>query len=144
VRLILTLSDGAAAVPDKDKMRALTSGTLSIGRGQGNEWVLPDPDRHLSKTHCAITAEAGRFVLTDLSTNGVYVNGARQATERDSRIVLTDGDEFRISDYIVSVAIVDDDPSLHTRPGAGVSGGGAGPLPRGARRTSRAAARGRG
>lgn len=128
MRLILTLSGGAAAVPDKDKMRTLSSGTLSIGRGQRNDWVLPDPDRHLSKTHCVITTEASRFVLTDLSTNGVYVNGAQQATERDSRIVLTDGDEVRISDYVVSVAIVDDDPSLHARPGAGASAEGPGPL----------------
>ena len=25
-------------------MRTLSSGTLSIGRGQGNDWVLPDPE----------------------------------------------------------------------------------------------------
>lgn len=79
--------------------RSLSAGTLSIGRGQGNDWMLPDPDRHLSKTHCVISIEGGQWILTDLSTNGVYINGARQPTSRDSRVVLTDGDEFRIGEY---------------------------------------------
>ena len=83
--------------------RTLATGTLSIGRGERNDWQLPDPDRHLSKTHCVISEENGRFILTDLSTNGVYVNGARQPTSRDSRITLTDGDEFRIGEYSITV-----------------------------------------
>jgi type VI secretion system FHA domain protein len=112
VRLILTLVGRAASVPDKDRMRTLSSGTLSIGRGSSNDWVLPDPDRHLSKTHCAIAIDAGRFMLTDLSTNGIFVNGAQQATERDSTIELVDGDEFRLGDYVISVAAVDDGPAL--------------------------------
>lgn len=83
--------------------RTLTTGTLSIGRGERNDWVLPDPDRHLSKTHCVLSIEDGRWVLTDLSTNGVHVNGASQPTTRDSRIVLTDGDQFRIGDHRFTV-----------------------------------------
>jgi type VI secretion system FHA domain protein len=86
----------------------LARGTLSIGRGPGNDWVLPDPDRHLSKTHCILSIENGRTILTDVSTNGVHINGARQATARDSRTVLTDGDDFRLGDYTISVAEVDD------------------------------------
>ena len=83
--------------------RTLTTGTLSIGRGERNDWVLPDPERHLSKTHCVLSIEDGRWVLTDLSTNGVHVNGASQPTTRDSRIVLTDGDQFRIGDHQFTV-----------------------------------------
>jgi type VI secretion system protein len=83
--------------------RTLGQGTLSIGRGAGNDWVLADPDRHLSKTHCMVSAEAGRFVLTDLSTNGVFVNGARDPVGRDGKVILTDGDDFRLGEYIISV-----------------------------------------
>ncbi len=108
MRLVLTLTGGASSVPDKDKRRTLAAGSLSIGRGAGNDWVLPDPERSLSKTHCAVTFEGGRFVLTDLSTNGMYVNGATQATERDSRIILTDGDDFRLGDYGITVALMED------------------------------------
>src|ERR1700712_3789049 len=107
--LTLRMSAGRSG-PGQTKL--LTTGTLSIGRGPGNDWVLPDPDRHLSKTHCVISMEAGRPVLTDLSTNGVHINGARQATARDSRTVLTDGDDFRIGDYTITIAEVEE-----SRPG---------------------------
>lgn len=90
--------------------RLMTQSTLSIGRGERNDWVLADPDRHLSKTHCVISEENGRYVLTDLSTNGVYINGARQPTARDSRVVLTDGDEFRLGDYSILVHEAADPP----------------------------------
>ncbi len=82
--------------------RSLDRGTLSIGRGADNDWVLPDPDRHLSKTHCVVSIENGRCVLTDLSTNGVFVNGAREPISRDNRVILTDGDEFRLGDYTIT------------------------------------------
>lgn len=86
--------------------RVLSTGTLSIGRGERNDWTLPDPERHLSKTHCVISAEMDQYILTDLSTNGVFINGARQPTTRDSRVILTDGDEFRIGDYTITVTEV--------------------------------------
>ncbi len=98
----LRLSGGGLSGPGHTKL--LASGTLSIGRGPGNDWVLPDPERHLSKTHCILSMENGRLVLTDVSTNGVHINGARQATARDSRTVLTDGDDFRLGDYSITVS----------------------------------------
>lgn len=97
--LKLSLSGGGG----RPSARTFATSTLSIGRGERNDWVLPDPDRHLSKTHCVISEENGRYVLTDLSTNGVYINGARQPTARDSRVVLTHGDEFRLGDYSIVV-----------------------------------------
>lgn len=105
--LRLTLSGGTAG---RDT-RTLATGTLSIGRGERNDWVLPDPDRHLSKTHCVISVEDGRYVLTDLSTNGLYMNGARQPTTRDSRVVLTDGDAFQLGDYSILAETVAGGPA---------------------------------
>ena len=86
----------------------LSSGSISIGRAPGNDWVLPDPERSLSKTHCTVTEEGGRFVLTDLSTNGIFLNELQQATERDSRVVLNDGDTLRLGNYTISAAAIDD------------------------------------
>lgn len=96
--LTLTL-EGAGA----NETRTLGRGTLSIGRAAGNDWVLPDPERLLSKTHCVIAAAGGRYVLTDLSTNGVFVNGASTRVPRDGQVELTDGDEFRLGDYLIRV-----------------------------------------
>ncbi len=100
--LILSLSGGGLP-PGRPQTRSLQTGTLSIGRAPGNDWVLADPDRHLSKTHCVITARGGRYVLTDRSSNGIYVNDARQPTQRDTDVDLADGDELRLGGYVIRV-----------------------------------------
>ena len=97
--LTLTLRGG-----DVRESRTLERGTLSIGRASGNDWVLPDPDHQLSRTHCLIAAADGRYVLTDVSTNGVFVNGAAERVARNGQVALNDGDEFRLGEYVVSVA----------------------------------------
>ncbi|MBV9749926.1 MAG: type VI secretion system-associated FHA domain protein TagH, partial [Acetobacteraceae bacterium] len=117
--MTLTLTLSSARGAGHRETRTLSAGTLSIGRAPGNDWVLPDPDRYLSKTHCVISIENGRPVLTDLSTNGVHINGASQPTSRDSRVVLTDGDEFRLGDYSITVAETQDQPASRPAPLAG-------------------------
>ncbi len=99
--LTLTLSSARGAADQA--ARSLQRGTLSIGRSGGNDWVLPDPERLLSKTHCMITAADGRYLLTDLSTNGVYMNGSPNRVPRNGQVELTDGDEIRIGDYVLMV-----------------------------------------
>ena len=98
--LTLTLAGGSGG----NDTRTLSRGTLSIGRASGNDWVLPDPGRQLSKTHCMIAAAGGRYVLTDLSTNGVFVNGSAERVPRNGEIELTDGDEIRLGEYVIAVA----------------------------------------
>src|ERR1700733_3509818 len=107
--LMLTLTPMRAGA--RPEVRTFTEGTLSIGRGTGNDWVLADEERLLSKTHCVIAAQGGRYVLTDLSTNGVYFNGGREPTRRDSQVVLNDGDQFRLGDYNVVVSEIDHAPA---------------------------------
>ena len=126
MKLVLTL-DNRRGTGGRET-RTLGQGTLSIGRAAGNDWVLADPDRHLSKTHCMVSAEGGRFVLTDLSTNGVFVNGARDPIGRDSKVVLTDGDDFRLGDYIVTVTELPGEVQAAPRAGAALGNGPADPL----------------
>jgi type VI secretion system protein len=102
--LTLTLVGGRGS--GERATRSLRLGTLSIGRAAGNDWVLPDPERHLSKTHCMITAADGRYTLTDVSTNGVFVNGSSTRVPRDGQVALTDGDEIRFGDYVLTVTEV--------------------------------------
>jgi type VI secretion system protein len=110
MRLILTLA-GGGAVPEKDKTKTLSTGSISIGRAAGNDWVLPDPDRSLSKTHCTITERNGRFILVDSSTNGIFINGSSQPTERDSQTVLNQGDKLSLGDYVIAVSAMNDGPA---------------------------------
>ena len=113
MRLILTLSSGGASLSSQDKTRTLapagSRGTLSIGRGSDNDWVLPDSSRGMSRHHCDIVCEDGRFMLVDLSQTGVSVNGSGPTT-RDSRTPVNDGDEFQIAEYVICAALVEDDP----------------------------------
>ena len=70
-----------------------------IGRGVDNDWVLSDPERFLSSKHCQISGEGSRYFLTDLSTNGTFVNGSPEPVGRGSRIALEDGDCFDVGEY---------------------------------------------
>lgn len=47
----------------------------SLGRGAHCDWVLPDPQRLLSKRHCEIVWRNGHWTITDLSSNGTTVGG---------------------------------------------------------------------
>jgi pSer/pThr/pTyr-binding forkhead associated (FHA) protein len=64
--------------------------TISIGRGEHNTIVLADTT--VSRTHAIITAENGRWILTDLgSANGITSKG-----KRITATVLTLRDSFQI------------------------------------------------
>lgn len=108
----LTLTLAAGNGTGERETRSLKVGTLSIGRAAGNDWVVPDPERHLSKTHCMITASNGRYMLTDVSTNGVFINGATTRVPRDGEVELTDGDEIRFGDYVLTVTTSPEAPAM--------------------------------
>src|SRR5262245_12533994 len=70
----------------------------SIGRGEGNTLVLPDPERHISRTHASIAFRNGRYVIQDRgSATPVQVNGQPLGQGRESPI--GDGDELKIGSY---------------------------------------------
>ncbi len=80
-----------------------------IGRGMDTDWVLADPRRFLSSNHCRIAREADRYLLTDLSTNGTYLNGASSPLGRGAQAALADGDVIDMGDYQIKVSIVAQD-----------------------------------
>ena len=78
--------------------------SLTIGRGDDNDFVLPDPDRLLSKRHCVIEDHGGSMVVIDLSTNGTFLNYGRVPLGRVPT-PLSDGDILTIGPYELVVAI---------------------------------------
>jgi predicted component of type VI protein secretion system len=78
----------------------------TLGRGNDNFWVLDDPNKYMSSVHAKIVCVAEQYFLTDLSTNGTFVNGAAEPIGNGNQISLNDGDHFTISDYefIVTIA----------------------------------------
>jgi len=77
----------------------------TIGRGNDNAWILPDPERYLSGKHARVDFRAGTYLLVDTSSNGTYVNGAQIPLGKFHEYVLKDGDYIRIGEYEMLVSI---------------------------------------
>ena len=65
--------------------RMLREGTMRIGRDPASDWAIPDPDREISRTHCAFDASDRGLRLSCMGANGVYddTTGARLPDETD-------------------------------------------------------------
>ncbi len=83
--------------------------SLTIGRGQENDIVLPDPDRLISKNHCAIEDQNGNVVVIDFSTNGTFLNYGKVPLGRVPT-PLNDGDVLSMGAYEMVVAITTGKP----------------------------------
>jgi hypothetical protein len=69
---------------------------ITFGREAGSDVVVAQPE--VSRRHATIAPDAGGYVLTDLSTNGVWVNGNRlQGSQVLARadVVRVGNEEFR-------------------------------------------------
>jgi type VI secretion system FHA domain protein len=85
--------------------KTLHGGSLTVGRGVENGWILPDPDLLLSRQHCVIEAAGSGFRVTDTSTNGVFLNGSEQPIGRNATVPLSSGDRIRIGRFIIEAMV---------------------------------------
>jgi type VI secretion system FHA domain protein len=87
------------------RMFGVTGGR--IGRSADNDWALPDPDRYISSHHAAVHFRAGKWILEDTSTNGVFVNNSDIPLAQQGAYALKDGDRIRMGDYDILVSLDD-------------------------------------
>ncbi|MFZ1416339.1 MAG: type VI secretion system-associated FHA domain protein TagH [Defluviicoccus sp.] len=130
--LTLTLTSARPVAAGVPTSRVLTSGRLSIGRAAGNDWVLPDLERVISKRHCVVEGSGASFHVIDQSVNGVFINASDQPLGRDQRCLLHHGDRIRIGDYELDVAIDQPIGRPAPAPGDAVGAGGEAGLEAGA------------
>ena len=97
--------------------RQIEGGELSIGRAPDNDWVLPDPERDLSKHHCVLAYRSGGWQILDLSANGTFLNRDREPVGRDQSRPLNDGDRLGLGPYEIEVRIAET-PAFASRRGA--------------------------
>ena len=97
------------AVPSDGAPIVMRGPSLTIGRGQENDIVLPDPDRLISKNHCAIEDQNGNVVVIDFSTNGTFLNYGKVPLGRVPT-PLNDGDVLTLGGYEMVVAIASGRP----------------------------------
>lgn len=101
--LVLTLVRGAEAV--HSAALELADGNCSIGRAPDNDWVLPDPERHVSKRHCLILSGPDGWQVEDISTNGTFLNGDAVPIGQGQRRMLQEGDRLGIGPFEIAVHV---------------------------------------
>ena len=82
----------------------------SIGRIEGNDWVLPDPEKLVSSRHCNIRFFRDGYYLEDVSTNGTGYNAPHSVLTRGQLQPLNDGDRLFVGDFEILVQLVADAP----------------------------------
>ncbi len=103
----MTLTLSVLRCPDSavPETRQVGGGEYRIGCGPDNDWVLPDPNRVLSKHHCALEFRGGFWQVRDLSTNGTFLNNAPEPIGKDQVRPLSDGDRLRIGQFEIEARI---------------------------------------
>ena len=103
--LKLTINSYQRLSPGQEPAKIVEQGSLSIGRAPKNDWVLEDPERILSSQHCLIHYKDGAYILTDVSTNGTFLNDAEERIPRNQVVELQHGDTFTLGEYEIGVHI---------------------------------------
>ena len=88
---------------DASKSFDVSGGT--IGRSSNNDWILPDPDRFMSSQHARIDFQNNEFMVTDLSTNGVFINNAEDALGKGNTTSLNQVHTLTVGKFTIKIDI---------------------------------------
>ncbi len=74
-----------------------------IGRAKDNDWALADTKCYLSGYHALIGYDDGRWLLTDTSSNGTYLNSNTHPVGHGNVIEIRNGDYLRLGEYTLQI-----------------------------------------
>lgn len=94
-------------VPGNARPVTMAGRSLTVGRGQDNDLVLPDPGKVVSKHHVVIEDQNGNLVAIDLSTNGTFLNYGKVPLGRVPTPI-NDGDILSLGGYELMVEVTDE------------------------------------
>lgn len=87
-----------ATLENEIQTKRFTTAEVSLGRDPSCDFPLSDET--ISQVHCRLTYHHKQWWAEDLnSTNGSYLN----ATQLESPVVLTEGDELRLGQIYVTI-----------------------------------------
>lgn len=89
-----------------------------IGRDGSNVFVLPDPDKHISRVQAAIKFSGGQFLIADQGSNPTSLNG--RPLGKGTEFPLKDGDQIEMAEWVMRVEYLSAAPSL-SRPAVPVA-----------------------
>jgi len=93
------VDDGARPVA----ARMLADGRISVGRDAQSDWVIPDADRKVSRTHFELSLASDTLAVTPRGANGVF--GATGELPGGVEHPLRTGDRISFGDYRLEVAL---------------------------------------
>lgn len=76
----------------------------SIGRAEHCDLFLPDDSQHISKIHALIHFRDNMYFITDVSTNGVFVNNDSVPIGKGNTKQLLEGEKLHIGDYVIQAS----------------------------------------
>lgn len=103
--VLRVLVAGSCSVAEGET-RVCDGDSFSIGRGAENDWVVADPQRHLSKQHCRIERRDDGYYVVDTSKNGVFVSGSAAPLGTGNATPVKTGDEIDLGPLSLRVEIV--------------------------------------
>jgi hypothetical protein len=95
--LTLAMIRTPASVPRE--VRTFKHWVCSVGRARDNDLVLSDPEAQISRRHFTLAYRDGSWTITDLSTNGTFLNQDPRPIGVGKRRNLRDGDRIRAGSY---------------------------------------------
>lgn len=82
---------------------------ITIGRDRSSDWMIADPDNQISRVHCSVQSWNNRLVLTDSSSNGVFLKDGEKRISKNSPHSLEAGQRFYLGSYFVEIALPPED-----------------------------------
>lgn len=77
--------------------------TGTFGRAEGNDLVLQDPGKYISRTHARVERRGEQFYLTDIGSNPSVVNDRLLGHGQETR--LEEGDSITVGEYRLEVRL---------------------------------------
>jgi len=101
LRLTIAKSGTGAPAPTES---VFPGDVVTVGRIQGNDVILPDPDKRISGRHARLEKRDGAWTLTDVgSTNGTYLNDKKIEAKKPHP--LKSGDKISMGLFSLRVLI---------------------------------------
>jgi pSer/pThr/pTyr-binding forkhead associated (FHA) protein len=106
MKLILHIIDASSLKPSFVSSITLDKEGATLGRNEGNTIVLPDSTKWISGKHAIIEYHSPDYYLTDNSANGLLINNWPIPLGFGYRFKLSDGDSFKIGEYLILVKLL--------------------------------------
>nr|WP_314577986.1 type VI secretion system-associated FHA domain protein TagH [uncultured Pseudomonas sp.] len=80
----------------------------TLGRALGNDLVLEDSGKYISRSHARVECREGDYYLIDTGSNPSVINEKLLGNGREA--LLREGDQLLIGDYLIQVNVLETEP----------------------------------